>query len=601
MNLAITIVLVATHAVGPTPASVFRGAHHQVPAAAVFVAKAKSSIAKKKPSSTPAPAKAGVRVSTELPVVEVKEKGRRGTAFVVKPNEQLQATVSGQGKLAVVVYQVLSGDQATGNVTANVNLDGKAQKPITFKGKMTSTVSLVGPDSPSVTSPTSVTLAIATGSHTLVVAIPASSTGAVIELQHYPKGSKKAVPVEVVKSTPPAVVEAPAPAPIRPPPTELAAAPMAPGGAATQSTEDLIKSGAIRDGLVGTYPEVKIADAEANTSTIFYRASPDAPFQFMVDGPGVVTVSVHRLIVAGSIAARAEKLTILENDVLLQAVDVDTMPSERYGVADVPGLRAAGLREYRLTIATKLARLAFQPPDTATQGMAMRYAFEPQEKSPALALTLELGDDSGGGSLVANTTVTEVAVRENVVRVEKVVRVAGEGGEFLGVGLGGGVVTPTWGGRPAPTADLEVRFSLPFAKRRFAIGLNVGGLRQDLRVNIADPQGGSIPAGSIALVFPLTGSFITRYPIGNWFAVYLDLGGGIAYVRATTDVGPTSHSAAAWVPLLRGGGGPEVRLGPGWLALDVAYLWSPAQRLAGVLNDYAPTGVLTTARYRLGF
>ncbi|MBI3178750.1 MAG: hypothetical protein HYZ27_03770, partial [Deltaproteobacteria bacterium] len=95
-------------------------------------------------------------------------------------------------------------------------------------------------------------------------------------------------------------------------------------------------------------------------------------------------------------------------------------------VVEKPELKVGGAREYRLTEGQKLSRFALEVSEEVSQGIAVRYSFEPGAKNDSLALTMDLGEDIGmAGDLSGGTIVTEVEVREQMMSIDQVIELAG--------------------------------------------------------------------------------------------------------------------------------------------------------------------------------
>ncbi|MBI3178749.1 MAG: hypothetical protein HYZ27_03765 [Deltaproteobacteria bacterium] len=291
-----------------------------------WVAKKKTNKAKRAKAPTPPP----LRVRTDLTRVDIKVKKRRAPGVWMQPGQKLTVPLTGPGKLGLLIYQVGSG-----STVLEMARDGRPAKPMTFTGKRDRNASAMGPRKLALSKAKSATVSVTSGEHTVDITLGSTSAQAVVELQYYPLGSRKAAAV-LFEAAPPAVaaaapgdvagpepppapgapVDAPAPPGVPPPPS------VTPASAPAQPWSELaarITRGETRDGIVGEYPKLSLKRPQDDAPEIFYHATTNRPFVFLADGPGVVTLRVHRL--ASDDAERAAKLTVLENDVLLQGID----------------------------------------------------------------------------------------------------------------------------------------------------------------------------------------------------------------------------------------------------------------------------------------
>ncbi len=553
--------------------------------------------AKKKPKATSTPP---ISISTNLTQVEIRVRKRRVTALAAKPADSVRVELAGPGKLTVVVYQVLDRG---GEVLVNTFRDGKPERGLSFKGQRYPGVATSSGQR--VSRPKTVDVVIPSGEHVTEVKVPPASAAVLLELQYFAAGARRPAPVvfrsaAVAAATPAAppserqaVVGAPpAPpgAPPEPPPAAVVSPPSPASGPFT-GAEARIAAGEARDALAGEYPTVVLRRPDSMDSEVFQWAAIDRPLQFVADGPGVVTVRAHRLTRGDAAPVR---LTILENDVLLQSVELDT-PISEWTVEGRPDLKVCAAKEYRLTLPPKLSRFAIQAAESMSDGMAVRYSFAPQDKGGAMALTLDLGEEIGAADLAGTTVLTEVAIRETV----RIIRVGG-GDEFLGVGIGGGVFVPQWRGRPAYTAGMQIRLTLPPFDRFMGLSFEANGQLQELVFASADPQGAPLDASARVLSLPAFGSLVFRFIIADLLGVHFSLGGGMVYVQAESTLTGTTRSETAWMPAGRAGLSLEIKAGPGWISLDGGYIAGTTRDFGTVIRDYSPTGFPVALRYRLG-
>jgi len=555
------------------------------------------------------PARTGyVDVVVSLPIVEVRGgKKREARAVQVGGGEGFEARLLGPGKLTVNAFQLLGGDDGNGvPVRLELTLDGEAQGPITFKGVRLAGASVVGSPGLAPSKPRSTTINVPAGPRVVTVRAPAGGATVLVELEYVPRGSRK--PAGISYSAPPAVVAgepdlaplpaaepalAPLPATTETPAVAEAKSPPPAAVAVGSDVERRVAAGEARDGIVGTYAPVTVRDAESGAPEELAAVTPDHPYVFVVDGPGVATVRAYWLAAPGETPTPG-RLTILENDVLLTAVELDTPLSTNLTVDGAPGLRASEVKEYRLTVGPKLGRFTIQPTEGSPRGVAVVYHFAAREKSTAMALSLDIGNDLGvvSGDVAGQTMLTEVAIREKLVVVP--------GNDLFGFSAVGGAIIPARRTTPAQTAGLELRVSPPWAGRMFSASVDAQGLRQQLAVKAADPYGGTVSATGSVLGLTVMGGVCARFGLQSWLALYATGGGGAVWVRATGGRGAEGVVATSWLPAARATAGVEVRLGPGWLAADGGYLWVPARKLTGVFDSYSPGGAPLALRYRLG-
>jgi hypothetical protein len=252
-------------------------------------------------------------------------------------------------------------------------------------------------------------------------------------------------------------------------------------------------------------------------------------------------------------------------------------------------------KEYRLTVGAKQARIAVQIAQ-ASEGMVVRYTFEPEQAS-LTAMALDLGDDDEeGGSapiVAAPTVVMEIDVSE---RLAVEVR---EG--FLGVLVTAGTLVPTVGAEPGWHGTLELGVVLPFLDRVLSLGVAAGIERSVLEVNVGDWEGVAFKASSAVYAVPLLGKLTARFPLGDsGVALFVDAGGGVSMVRASREALGASKVQTKWSPVAAGSGGVEVDVGIGWLGLAGGYVFVPAGDYSDVLRGYSPGGTTAVMSLRLG-
>ncbi len=580
----------------------------------------KKKAAKSTAPSAPSVAAEPVKITTPSVSAGVVQKGRKSqAAYVLDQNSPLDMKLAGAGKLALVFYQVLpAGKVPKGTVEVVVDR-GRATK-VNLSDRPNRKFSLTGGPKGQVCPPKNHVEQLKAGEH-LVSIQTTGGVVAMVRIEFYAGGSKTPAPIELVppgsglmaamsveddELTPEPPSE-PAPPPIpnvlpKPEPKALVAS--APETAAMLPRDILaqrLKAGEARDGIVGEYAQVSITNTredEAGTQS-FYRVGAEESFSFMVQGPGEVKVRLHRLVDAAAPDGGPYKIIILEDDVLLQQLEGETTKAEHY-VLETTGLikqTVAEPKEYHLKVGPKLSRLAFQIAGAA-EGMVVRYDFEAEEMSLA-AIALDFDDDEGGGgedfSMGASamaTVVMEVAVGERIIIEQRE--------SFLGLGAQAGVFLPASGGDMGMAAGVELSFALPMLDNMFALGVHGSFHRHQLATSVGDLDGAAIDASSTVMAVPVVGKITARFRLAEVFGLFVHGGFGICYVTAErTALGAvSSNSVLAWAA--QGGAGAEVKLGPGWLSVESAYLYAPVSDFGDTLNNYTPKAPIFGAGYRLG-
>jgi len=621
--LILGLLLAGTQHDGPSGAGVRRVSRPEW-VAAKRAAKGGPKGAGRAPGKAAATGGAQPQIVSDAPKVEVRVKKTRSPALAVSSGKTVEATLTGPGSLVLSVYQPLEGKaiEAAQQVQVDAFIDGAAAASVAAKNAKLQGGVLRAKKPGGVTKPESATLAIAAGRHTLIVSVRPTSSVAVLSFEYRLEGAKAPLPIAYVKGVPgaapstvaaaspppeppPAPVlasaaapsEALAPSPAPPPAAPAPATSSPPASAATSSQSEVerrVTAGEIRDGLLSRHETLTLLEATNGTRESFYRVKSEVPFTFIVDGPGVAVVHAHRLTKTGE-AAATQSLNILENDVMLMTVELDAPLSATRTVEGSPQYQVSDLKEYKLTVGSKVSRFSVVPTETP-YGVLIAYTFLAKEKATSGAMALDFGADLGlgGQDAASQTMLTEVAVRDRVV--EKVVEVPGSS-EVVGVGLGGGTLVPSWGGQPGPAVGVEVRANFG---RYFALSFEALGSQHDMAAGAADPLGASRDANARVLAAALLGKAVVRLPLGPYVALYVAAGGGTVFAYATGGASG-SLSASRWIPAVAGNGGLEVRLGPGWLGLDGGFIYAGVRDFTGIVDGYATGGIPAGLRYRLGF
>ncbi|MEE8408246.1 MAG: hypothetical protein V3T05_01450, partial [Myxococcota bacterium] len=554
------------------------------------------------PSITPAPAaddSGGVRVARrqrrsrrstkKAPTVPVKvvnpgatsgtlKQGRKKrSVYFADPGAPLELQMSGAGKLALVIHQVLPAKKLERKkLTVSVSADGGSARTVTVLGRVLRKGSLEGGATSVVSNPKKHFEKLGPGDHTITVSVPEGTLGVAVRIEWYPAGFNKAAPVVVEPrkasaamlaaiadldddddddieappppTTPPAAtmvpiasVPPPEPPPSGPPPTEIAATPVAETPPTPQSLEEAlakrIAAGEVRDGLIGTWATLEVTHTRKPEKRTFHHVPEEKSFTVLVDGPGLLTIRLHRLIDPAQAANEAGKqysVVILEDDVVLQQLSGVTELSQTWELG--PSSSSAGLvlsepKEYRLKVGNRKSKLALQISESA-DGMAIQYSFSAETLSLA---SMDLGfddeddedEDIGPIAPVAPkpTVVMEVAVAERIIIEEK--------DNFIGFAAQAGIVVPAAGGDPVTTVGADVRFGLPFAGGAITVGAHAGYHRHTLQANNGE-TGAPVRVRSRTDSVPLFAKASYSLPLGESLAVYTNIAAGFLYIRASS-------------------------------------------------------------------
>ncbi|MBW2459626.1 MAG: hypothetical protein JRI68_34350 [Deltaproteobacteria bacterium] len=555
--------------------------------------------------------------------LSLEQKGRKTLqVYAVTPDAPLAMEVTGPGKLALVVYQLLPKSTKTRKQTFLISVDGKRATKVKVTNKPFRKGTLAG-DVSTVSNGKKRLERLKGGTHTVQVTAPAGSAGAVVRIEMYVTGAKMAAPVVIEPQRSDLMAaaldaldddEEPPPPPPEPPPSpvepvEVAAAPIAP----TEPVEPVadptaalaarLSAGEIRDGLVGDYQPATVVDEDSGERTTFQRIASEESFSFMVQGPGEVTVRLHRLVAGITAAASEYKIVILENDVLLQqlsgATEVLTRRKLEPSLTAMAPPALSDAKEYRLKVGPKQSRFAFQIAQ-APEGMVIRYRFAAEEASLAsMALDFDDEDDDEDGigfsmgTAALPTVVMEVDVTEKTIVVE-------QSKGFLGLGVYAGTMVPVAGGGMGVVGTFEISAALPWLDRAFVVAVDGTFITHDMTASIGDPAGAAINARSTVYAVPVIGKVIGRLRLAEIFALYGHGGFGVSYVRAERRALGSKTATANWLWTLRGGAGVELELGPGAMIVDAAFLFAPTADFGTSLEGYTPTGPVFTAGYRMG-
>jgi hypothetical protein len=575
---------------------------------------AKKGKKKKKGADKPAVDLPPAHVSTNAKELKLKFKKRSAPVYLLEPTKPFEVQVTGEGMLILVLQRVLGAGPE--HVDIIPELDASAMDQVKFSGAKNAAAKLVGHSKKDVTNAEPLKIAIGSGIHTVRLNPAAASANAVVEVVWMPGASKDQAPV--AKDLPPPEPRAP---PVAPPPPSAptggdddlsipgiappAAPPLTASGEKppppeprTQLERD-IRGGKQRDGVDDTYASVAIAKRGEPTTTPYHRVTEEKPFVFLVDGPGSVSVRIHRLVPAGKDDPGPVQVSILEDDVLSRTVTLDLPLSENWAVPLEPSWRLTSPKEYRIQLGARLSRFSFLASDMAGQTLAIRYEFVPQDKAAAMAV-MGLGSDLGlaGDDVTGATAITEVEMRETVVERVVTVQVAGQGAaeETLGVGIAAGAVMPLWGGLPAPAAGLEL--SLPFLDGAVALAVEAKVERHAMTSQGVDGQQARIEAESLVWAIPIEAGPTFRLALGDSLRLGVGVHGAFVPLFASSTANGGEQTAQRSVWGAGGTGSAEIRLGVGWWVVEAGYTWVEPRRLGDALKRFSPSGVEVLTRFR---
>ncbi len=345
-----------------------------------------------------------------------------------------------------------------------------------------------------------------------------------------------------------------------------------------------IASGEARDGLVGEYTQIDVRDtfdAEGD-KRVFNRVGADELFSFMAEGPGEATVRLHRLVDTTASDDQTYNVVMLEDDVLLQHLLVETVKTDRYIIETTSPIKPAVTEptEYRLKIGPKIIRFDFLVRD-APEGMLFDYEFEPDK-------ALSLDEERNLPSQALTTVVTEVALQRIVVKHGS-----------IGLGARAGLFVPTVGGSLGPAAGIEVLTHLPWLRQTFSLGFQGTLLRHQLKVSAKNSLGLIAPE-SIIMAVPLVAKIGGRLRFGGAIALYGFAGFGASYVRVQRIAYVTQRASENWLWTTTGGAGVEFTLGPGVIVIEGGFMYAPPTDFGATLQGYTPSGSMFVGGYRLG-
>jgi hypothetical protein len=364
-----------------------------------------------------------IRISSSGGLDTLTIKRKMATVYALTAGSSMTVEAEGPGQLRLEAYAVLALTTPAAGILV-VAIDGSPLSRTALSVRTLPQANVATSARARVTNPATVGVHLSPGHHVVTVSSSPDAALAVLRIVYIAEGQKTEAPIIFAPPAAPAFAIAPESGSS---PTSPSREVVPPRWAAVVAK---IKSGAARDSLNASYPAVDMVEtgAEAGSARHFPRVRGSQAFEFVVDGPGTVDVRLHLLRAADEHLPETIKLTLFENDVLLQSFDVVTTASPRFTVTGDPALAVGERHEYRLTLEQKLCRFSLQVADIAKQGIAIQYEFVPGAKSKESSLAEDIGGDLGiGGTDAAGpTAVMEVAETVRVVKV-------GEATEILGL------------------------------------------------------------------------------------------------------------------------------------------------------------------------
>jgi hypothetical protein len=137
----------------------------------------------------------------------------------------------------------------------------------------------------------------------------------------------------------------------------------------------------------------------------------------------------------------------------------------------------------------------------------------------------------------------------------------------------------------------------PTLELEYLLALAIEGslVYRGLRAEQASPNVG--PLESSVIEVPLVAKVVGGLQLAGGVTTTADFGIGTTMVRATRESLGVVRSASSWSLLLRAGIGLGIELGPGVASLEVAYLHVGEVNFDGMLERYAPGGLVLGMRY----
>lgn len=332
-------------------------------------------------------------------------------------------------------------------------------------------------------------------------------------------------------------------------------------------------------------------DVTAGGKTVrYFRVTPGKPLKMEVSEPMELVLNVLPLLAPDAIPDVGDtvklRVSVANHKSLSASVPID--PKRLTKLAD--GSTASAPKRLRLPIKAA-GRITIQ----ARSGRAaVTFSVRPAAKSVATGATggtlgsvdgdqTDSGDTGDAGETVAEPVPDEGTAPDPTAGLP-IVPMIRKRVERLSLGVKTGAIIPTGpvdaiygAGIENVYFGAEIRYSLPFAQRRFGLSVEAGRyvLVDEEDLVGTDPFGGSVndQVRVTHEVVPLIGDFVFKQPLGSKQAVFVGVGGGMALTAQTEsvefrpDVTTRSSQVAA-----RARGGYEMKVGPGRLVLEGAYL-----------------------------
>ncbi len=325
-----------------------------------------------------------------------------------------------------------------------------------------------------------------------------------------------------------------------------------------RATLKAVESGAKRHGVLGGYPSITLSGDDGGDSLAASLAGSKRPFRFVVQGPGTVSLSVWR--VPGGQKSHSDhtgSMTVLENDVLLRAVETQCNPSSNRILSKADDDRVLCQRErYELEVSQKLSQFVLEFSD---QEVAIRYSFDPKPRQEALDLTLEVEGESFSGSDLEENTVLTI-IRSNPTQRKHQ--------PYHALALKAGYTT-NLGAVSSALVLLEYTLSLRFIHPSLSLGVETGYYAQELQRTL---QGIGERATVSVWAVPVMARVGYRFQWAQHWGAYLGAKVGAHLVNADVSSPSISPSTTRAFHFAFGAfGGGDVALGPGRIVLELRY------------------------------
>lgn len=502
----------------------------------------------------------------------------------------MRLELEGPGELSLTLHQIL-GDAPRKKSTAYVGVDLTHVRSVTL-GTRPGGGHLVGVPSSSLSAGREHTATLPAGKHSVDITAPDTPIGVAVRIHFFPEGSSTFAPVTVEPEHAAKLSTSGTRA--------LANLIAAPGESSEERLTRLFRAGKARHGLLGTYPTRRLIHLGNDTERAFHHVEELESYAMLLEGPGVLTVRVHRLI-----NSRQEPTTevpysvvIIENDIVLQTLNDEVAPSRVWALSagDNPhGLLVSTGKEYRLKLGPKRARVVLQTPKSP-EGMLIDHDFAPAERPlAALALTLdEVASHDGETSppVPSSQAATVVLARDVPEQVPTPDR------DYVSLGARVGIRAPQLGRTPGVAALGEVTFLWPLFDGKLHTGVEAGYLRESLDAR-AMRSTIEVHAGATIQAVPIFFRIAWHQALTEHTGAYGGMGGGPVFLQAERHSVGATTAVSDWTFGVRPAAGAELQLGPGWIGAEAAYLFVPRRNYGDILREYTPGAFELSLQYRL--